>query len=195
MSKQSGAAGINPLARLKEIAFVKASDGTLNFGEVIEGKGTIPIKLQVGNKLYGQAKIEIKHGQKIKEEGYKSVVSFIEDVSKHYNEIWEQPDGRIMLVKRNGGSKIAVVELRKKKGEPFYGVTTAFPTDSGYPSRGGRKLRPGGVRTPSANPEQSAPLIYTAPREAQVEGAWRTGEVASTSTIPKPDEVVKGAGS
>ncbi|MBF0556246.1 MAG: hypothetical protein HQK96_17135 [Nitrospirae bacterium] len=58
-----------------------------------------------------------------------------------------------------------------------------------------KKLRPGGVRNPSVNPERLTPLTNTTPCEAQVEDVRRTGKVASTSTVPKPDEVVKGAGS
>ncbi|MBF0517555.1 MAG: hypothetical protein HQK97_10665, partial [Nitrospirae bacterium] len=58
-----------------EKAFVKASDGTTDFGEVVEGKKVIPVRLQVGNKLYGKTKIKNKHEKKIQSAGYPDVES------------------------------------------------------------------------------------------------------------------------
>ncbi|MCG6553511.1 MAG: hypothetical protein L7F77_14405 [Candidatus Magnetominusculus sp. LBB02] len=190
IQKQLEALGVK--SEPEEGDFVKASDGTPNFGVVVEGKDSIPIRLQVGNNEYGKVKIDNKHGQDIKDAGYKDVESFIEDVAKNYNEIWDQPNGRLMLVKRNGDAKVSVIELREKKGEPFYGVTSAFISDPGYPSRGGRKLRLGEERTLSASPEQLTPLTNTAPSEAQVDDAWRTGKSNSSGySLTRPDEAVK----
>ncbi|MEO5359068.1 MAG: hypothetical protein H7843_01330 [Nitrospirota bacterium] len=147
----------------------------------------------MGNDDYGKTHIEKKRIQKIKNAGYKNVESFIEDVSKNYNQIWEQPNGRLMIVRRNGDAKIAVIELKKCIADSYYGVTTGFIAGPDYPSKGGRKLRQGGERTPSVSPEQLTPLTNTAPSEAQVNSAWRTGQVASTSIMPQPNDIVKAS--
>ncbi len=63
--------------------FVLASDGTTIFGEINEETGLIPapIKLSEGTKDYGLLHIESRHGQQIKQSGFKGVIEFVENVA------------------------------------------------------------------------------------------------------------------
>ena len=78
--------------------FVLTSDGQLAFGEITEKSGLTPapILLSEGmitnpatNDGYGLVHIEARHGNQIRNAGYKSVVEFIEDVVKNYDRIKE----------------------------------------------------------------------------------------------------------
>lgn len=78
--------------------FVLTSEGELAFGEIGEGTGltAAPILLSEGmitnaatNDGYGLVHIEARHGDQIRNAGYKSVVDFIETVAKNYDVIKE----------------------------------------------------------------------------------------------------------
>lgn len=73
--------------------FVKAPDGTTDFGEVREDSGLTPapIRLSEGyqdenGKGYGLAHIEANHGTQIREAGFSSVEEFVSYVAKNYDE-------------------------------------------------------------------------------------------------------------
>ncbi|MEO5358187.1 MAG: PBECR2 nuclease fold domain-containing protein [Nitrospirae bacterium YQR-1] len=72
-----------------------------------------------------------------------------------------------MLVKQNGGAKLAVVELAKEDNGSHYGVSSAFIAPPKYPANGERKL----IWERSGNPfdktEPLAPLIYPTPTASQ----------------------------
>ncbi len=64
----------------------------------------------------------------------------LSDVAQHYTHIYEQKNGRLLLVKRNGRAKFSVVELQPHGS--CYGVTTLFLEDANprgqpYEQRGG----------------------------------------------------------
>jgi N12 class adenine-specific DNA methylase len=78
--------------------FVLTSEGELAFGEIGEDAGltAAPILLSEGmitnaatNDGYGLVHIEARHGDQIRNAGYKSVVDFIETVAKNYDVIKE----------------------------------------------------------------------------------------------------------
>ena len=78
--------------------FVLTSEGELAFGEIGEETGltAAPILLSEGvitnaatNDGYGLVHIEARHGDQIRNAGYKSVVDFIETVAKNYDVIKE----------------------------------------------------------------------------------------------------------
>lgn len=78
--------------------FVLTSEGELAFGEIGEDTGltAAPILLSEGmitnaatNDGYGLVHIEARHGDQIRNAGYKSVVDFIETVAKNYDVIKE----------------------------------------------------------------------------------------------------------
>lgn len=78
--------------------FVLTSEGELAFGEIGEDTGltAAPILLSEGmitnaatNDGYGLVHIEARHGDQIRNAGYKSIVDFIETVAKNYDVIKE----------------------------------------------------------------------------------------------------------
>ena len=81
--------------------FVLTSDGSIEFGRVDAESGLTPapILLSEGiitnpqsNDGYGLVHIEARHGDQIRKAGYKSVVSFVEEVAKNYDLIMEGKD-------------------------------------------------------------------------------------------------------
>ena len=131
--------------------FVLAPDGSVDFGSIPELDSKIesekihpsaPIRMEEGGE-FGRAHIQPERLKAFKENGYASESEMLDDVAKHYTHIYEQPNGRLLLVKRNGRAKFSVVELQKQ-GE-YYGVTTLFLEDASqkgkpYETRSGRKL-------------------------------------------------------
>lgn len=80
------------------LPFVKASDGSLNFGMVEnrEGIPNAPIRVSEGfnivdengtNRGYGLRHVEASHGQQIRNAGYSSVAEFIEQVARNYTTV------------------------------------------------------------------------------------------------------------
>ena len=94
--------------------FVLASDGTTIFGEINEETGLIPapIKLSEGTKDYGLLHIESRHGQQIKQSGFKSIIEFVENVAQNYTDIKE---GKV----RNR-NKTYIIEVSDKYNNTFF---------------------------------------------------------------------------
>ncbi len=183
--------------------FSRTSAGAIDFGIIGEdvaqsiNKPSAPIRLEQGDGKYGLVHIENDKLNRIKKAGYPDVAAFVEDVAKNYNQIWEQPNGRLMLVKRNGKAKLSIVELQQHEDGTYYGVTTAFIDTIDYPARGGRKLLwERGVHLLD-RPEPSVPLASNVPLDAQenVRGAsTATGQsnISSVSNLTPTGNAVKG---
>ncbi len=132
-------------------SFITAPDGSSDFGTMpkLESKfeqgkeyPTCPIRMEEGG-AFGRAHIKPERLQAFKDNGYSSEAEMLDDVAKHFTHIYEQPNGRLLLVKRNGRAKFSVVELQKQG--KYYGVTTLFLEDAKskgkpYETRSGRKL-------------------------------------------------------
>lgn len=137
----------------EEKQFVESPDGGIDFGQIpkeLEEKSdgkypAAPIRLEKGAaEDYGHSHIGEERIKEIKEVGYKDELDMLSDVSKSYTHIYEQPNGRILLVKKNGKSKYAVVELQKEP-DNYYGATTWFLDEKPirgrpYEERSGMKL-------------------------------------------------------
>ena len=94
----------------------------------------------------GLAHIEAQHGAEIRDAGYSSVSNFVGEVAGGFNQIWEGRSGRLMLVKANGTSKTAVIELRPNGDGSSWIVKTAGIFRKDYPAGGDRKLLWEGAR-------------------------------------------------
>ena len=108
---------------------IKASDGSVNYGEIGEGYGlqAAPIRLSLGeNKKnpetgkdegYGLLHIIARHGEQIRKAGYKSVQEFVEAVSKGYTEIREGVQigttQTYLIVKKYGHANTLYIELSR----------------------------------------------------------------------------------
>ncbi|MGA9109023.1 MAG: hypothetical protein WB290_01905 [Smithella sp.] len=149
--------------------FVTSPDGKIDFGNIpaeIEEKSggkypEAPIRMEEGAKEdYGRSHIGEERIKEIKDAGYQDELDMLSDVAKNYTQIYEQPNGRLLLVKKNGKSKYAVVELQKNP-DNYYGTTTMFFDEKPlrgkpYEERSGRKLLLDVARTPDSG--QSVPF-------------------------------------
>jgi hypothetical protein len=163
--------------------FIPAPDGAIDFGSIgpdIEtaSKGRFPsasIRLEEGG-AYGKSHIAKDRIKEFKANGYNDEIDALSDITQHYTEIYEQPNGRLLLVKRNGRGKFAAVELQNNGG--YYGVTTWFLEDAKpkgktpYEQRGGRKLL---LRVAHADdPDQSPSFPASVEEPGQPEGSRRS---------------------
>ncbi len=93
------------------------------------------IRLQKGSDIgrirFGIEHIERTHGEEIAQTGM-TVPEFVSDVVAGFTEIRKGKGRSLFLVKRNGGSRVAVIELVPGGGEDFYTVTTAWRPRSEY---------------------------------------------------------------
>ena len=67
--------------------FVLNSKGSINFGYITEemNLSPAPIRVAEGNDKYGLIHIELRHGDQIRNNGFLSVLEFIEYVSQHFD--------------------------------------------------------------------------------------------------------------
>ncbi len=119
---------------------VRTTKGNINFGVIDErlspGLAEGPIRLQRGNERFGEFHTEGKRAKKIQDEGFPYSRDFVEDAVGGATQVWKQPNGSLLLVKKNGKDHITVVELQKAPEGDFYTVITAFPThDLKYAAR------------------------------------------------------------
>ena len=187
----------------EEKQFVESPDGGIDFGQIpkeLEEKSdgkypAAPIRLEKGSYAYGHEHITEERKREIVDAGYKNELDMLSDVSKNYTQIYEQPNGRLLLVKKNGKSKYAVVELQKEP-DNYYGATTWFldeKTERGkpYEERSGRKLLL--EVAPATDSGKSAPFVSASNKDRAGEN-WRSGESSlptPANTIAPEDESVK----
>jgi hypothetical protein len=189
-------------APVEKDVFILANDGkTVDLGEIhpdVEAKSDgkfppAPIRLQegeVGKEGFGRAHIagSAEKAKKIENMGYGNEVDFVQAVARDHDQVWEQPNGRLLLVKKNGGEKVAVVELKPSPDDKFYGVTSAYPASAGYAARGERKLLWDRAAYPAK--ESGAPSPYITPEAVNPElpgvGARTKAEQQNVAPSPNP---------
>mgnify|MGYP001553722587 CR=1 FL=1 len=77
-----------------------------------------PIRLPEGEQNaatgtgYGELHIEARHGAEIRAYGYPDAASLTAEVAAGFGKIYDAGGGSLLLVKTNGGSKVAVIELK-----------------------------------------------------------------------------------
>jgi len=117
-------------------SFVRASDGTFDFGFIKSNTGLTeaPIRLTEGNDSHGLFHIEKQHGKEIRSSGYKSVPEFIEEVAKNYSIIRAgniyNDNPTYLLELTDNKNHTLVVEL-SKNGE-YWNVNSAGIFRKGY---------------------------------------------------------------
>ena len=106
------------------LSLILSSDGTTTFGKIRSGEGIqpLPIKLSEGfnkkdlkgnNIGYGLEHIEAGHGAEIRDNGFKSVVEFVEFVSKGYDRI-------LIGNTRKNGTQTYLIELKDAKSNTLF---------------------------------------------------------------------------
>ncbi|WP_420266657.1 flippase [Candidatus Magnetominusculus dajiuhuensis] len=190
--------------RPNEKDFVKASDGTYDFGRIdkevadaIGGKEA-PIRLQAGDEKYGEYHFNTADNggriKKIKAAGYKNAKDFVEDVCKNWDEIRQGSGTSKWLIRKNGRYGMTAIELKSDHGAAHYIVITGGIFRKGY-AEGKKLLRKSGAPYPLDRPEPSTPIPYDTFVKAQEGITERTGTRSHTYTIPQPREDVKVGGS
>lgn len=122
-------------------AFVRNSKGELSFGEISQEiadqikRQSAPIMLSEGDSKYGEKHIESRRGKEIRDFGYSSARNMVEDVVQNYNEIYKESGGKLVLVKRNGKDKIAVVKLTPTEKGDVYSITTSAIVRKDYTNK------------------------------------------------------------
>jgi len=118
--------------------FIKNANNSIDLGFIYEDIGkqinrqTAPIRLERGDENYGEIHIDNKHGDEIRDAGYKDVKSMVNDVAANYSDIYEGRKGTLLLAKKNGKIKVAFVELKPADTGDYYSVGSAFISRSDF---------------------------------------------------------------
>ncbi len=114
-------------------SFVPDENGNIDYGEISEdiaqeiGRQQGKIRLQLGTPDgFGKLHIKRGHSKELKQQGFDDIESFVSQIVSGFTEIRKGTGGTLILVKRNGGNKIAYVQLKPLTGEKeFYTVNSA----------------------------------------------------------------------
>lgn len=146
-SRDSGGASLSDEVDGNGRQFVLSGDGKLEFGEIgaDTGLSPAPILLSEGmitdpetNDGYGLVHIEARHGDQIRNAGYKSVVEFVSEVAKNYEVIRKGKNRRgnptylLQLTDRHNNT--LMVEL--SKGGKYWDINTAGIFKTSYGAKG-----------------------------------------------------------
>lgn len=115
--------------------FVTNSKGKTEFGEItpeiakIIRRQAAPIKLRNGNKDEGLEHInrDTRLAQ-LQSIGYKDGAEAVEDVSEHYEAIYQGKKGNLLLVRRKTPNVVVYIKLTPSVHGDFYDVKTATPS-------------------------------------------------------------------
>jgi hypothetical protein len=117
--------------------FVPAPDHARDFGRISEdvarssGLQALPIRLRVGNPVFGYKHIVRLHGPKLIAEAG-SVENFVYEVARNFNRVGRTSNGDIRLTKTGTPNWALGVDLREE-GTPtdrYYSVVTAFTSSA-----------------------------------------------------------------
>ena len=129
--------------------FIKAPDGSLDFGEITPemaqaaGRQAGKIRLQQGNESWGLQHVELRHGAEIRDAGFADVPAFVADIAQHIDQVWKPAATRqLVALHAAGKNRVMFVELQPGRDESgdFYTVKTAFPARPGYTKKENWKL-------------------------------------------------------
>lgn len=136
--RNAARANVFSIAPDRSAAIARNDDGSLSLGEIGQEKATVmrrqagSIRLNQGNhddatgRGSGITNIEARHGAEIRQAGYNSAEHFVADVVENHNEIRRGGADSLLLIKKNGADKVAVVRLSPDARGDFYNVETAY---------------------------------------------------------------------
>jgi hypothetical protein len=149
--------------------FVRAPDGSIDFGEITPEmaqsmrRQTGKIRLQRGDDSYGERHIELRHGKQIRRLGFSNAAEFVADAMQHIGSIWlPSKSAQLVVIQSEERGKAVFIALSPSENGDFYTVNTAFPIGDGYAEKkSGWKLLWGGASVPAiasgANPLAELP--------------------------------------
>ena len=99
------------------------SKGSIDFGYITEemNLSPAPIRVAEGNDKYGLIHIELRHGDQIRNNGFLSVLEFIEYVSQHFD-IIRQGNSDSCLLEVSGGKHNDTLFIRLFQDEGYWKV-------------------------------------------------------------------------
>ena len=134
------------------------------------------------------------HGDQVRKAGYTNINEFISDVVKNYQQIRERSGKSLVLVKGDGKSKIAYIELEPSGAGVYYDVKLGFIVrDKFLESKKRPLLWERGTQTPPtdsgspAPPSQATPLNQTGQMSPGVRG--QSSEPSITNIVPKAENI------
>ena len=103
--------------------FVLNSKGSIDFGYVTEEMNlpVAPIRVAEGDERYGLMHMEIRHREQILENGFKSVIDFVEYVSQNFDCI-RQGNSNSCLLEVTGGKHNETLFVRLFQQEGYWKV-------------------------------------------------------------------------
>lgn len=154
---------------VKAEVFVKAPDGSLDFGEITPemakaaGRQAGKIRLQIGVQNadgtgYGLVHIEANHGKQIRNAGFESVESFVSEVARTFNQIRKADAGQLLVAVKGDRENVMFVQLQPAEDSDYYRINTAFPASRDYlnkrEKKGGELLWGGSEPAPAVTGQQ-----------------------------------------
>lgn len=177
--------------------FVVAPDGSTIFGRITENSGlkAAPIRLCEGvitndetKEGYGLVHIEARHGDEIREAGYRSVVEFVKFVAENYDE----NDIKVGKKNKKGGTTY-LLQVRKAHNNTLFielsSDGTYWNINSGgvFNARYGEKRE--SVKPASAQQDGESVLDNTLRPVTEADNKTRpNGNVSDTSSVNKDTE-------
>ena len=173
--------------------FLKAPDGTVDFGEITPAMAESmkrqagKIRLERGDDSYGEQHIELRHGKDIRGVGFKSVAEFVSEALQNISAIWKpSKTSQLVVVEAIEHGKVVFVELKPSDSGDYYTVNSAFPTPANYAEKKGKsagwvKLWSGMALPPSA-PAARTPSADR-PSEKAGEGDATPSSKSSDSSV------------
>lgn len=139
--------------------FIKAPDGSIDFGEITREQGSAmrrqpgKIRLETGDDSYGLTHIKKRRGKNILAMGFDSVEAFVSDAVKHIDAIWRpSTTSQMVVIQAQEKGKAVFIELKPSEDGDYYTVNTAFPVIDGYAEdKDGWKLLWGGASVPAVS--------------------------------------------
>lgn len=184
------------IAKMKEKKageFVKAPDGSFDFGEITATmaqsmrRQSGKIRLEAGNAEYGLKHIEERHGAQIRGLGFDSVADFVADAVKNIDTIWKpSKTTQLVVVQSTERGKAVFIELKPSELGDFYTVNTAFPVGDDYAERKKNwSLLWSGASVPTV--ASGANPLAVSPPDAGAATTMTPGQSSETTVAPEND--------
>ncbi|MDY0046074.1 MAG: PLxRFG domain-containing protein [Thauera propionica] len=177
-------------------AFVSDPGGSIDFGEITPEMALAmrrqagKIRLQRGDDSFGERHIEIRHGDDIRRLGFNDVASFVADIARNINQVWQPgKTAQLVAIHELANDRVMFVELRgaQDEGGDYYTVRSAFPARKGFiKNKGWNLLWEDGRAQPSTNASSSAPFAEPAQDIAGGPATIPSGQSSDETVAQRP---------